>query len=980
MMGRKVAYVAAVGALAMTAAHASPTATFLTTTGEDATSFDRGDTVAVEVVDAAATAESVLVTILNLSNADSITVWAADSADTRYLATLVPSWGTAGTSGLDVLPGAIVACAYQGPGGSASDTARMRTHTAELHLTDTAGNQVVALGALDTMVVEVQDRDLWLLDSVVVELTTLVESESLWLPAPSTSGPFRGSIRLQWGTGTEVGTLEIQGPDVIAALFLDQQDSTGTSQVVADSIAVRTWSARALWADSLGNGVVDYAPALTESVWVRVEDRDMAGAPSVEGEVSNLSEPQELERVVLLPIGAADSTFVGVLPLLESAAAPENGVVEAAPGDTLLFSFSDEADSTGLLRTIHARVHYGGTAVAGEQWGHWESTAGPFLVYADVEVPAGQSLTVEPGVAIRAMPDQDASGGGIHPDKVELVVRGDLVVLGTASDSVVIEASSPRQTPGLWGGLRAESGSSLHMEHCRVTGAAVGVAARGAAVRLRHSAFSTNGLEGSSAPRGVAPPTPFRGTAALPGSLDANTACGIYLEDVAGDTVEACVVHATDGYGVFCTGGSPLLLECDIVRSSLDGCIWYRSGGGLEQCTVRHSGQDGLYLLESTAAVTANLFHGNGWAGVNASAGSDTLSRNGMVGNTHWGALLYLPESSLIWQNSFLGNLVGVAIHGSSDGVELRSNGICNNSEAGIRLAYGASPRLSGANLLANGWYDLEMGTYAWADVSADSIWWGPATTAAMEAGEDSIDAIWDWWDDPALGEVLFDPWRTSADGNAPREPDSTNLSGLDLIAMTGDTIGMEVTLQGSQLDHEVLDFCVVELWSTQDSMGIAVALPERNPATMALSTDGGYFFGWAFRDSLASSDPTDRLFVSGGGTVYGRVGVNSTVTDSLTWLAADPPTTVFPPAASLRFFPNPCSERGTLVLTSVAQGEHHVRLYDLLGRLTEDIQVVADAAGEGRTEWRVPARLRPGMYLWRCARGGPSCRFLLFR
>jgi hypothetical protein len=962
------------------AAQAQPTVRFLTASGEDAISFERGDTLLVEVVDPSSSADSVAVRSANIVRPDTLVMWVPASSDTTFEGSLIPSWGIEDTAELDVLPGDTISCFYTGTGGSSADSARARTHTALLEVRAWGGLPGDPVSVLDSLRVEVQDSDLWLEDSVAVGIATSVEQDSLWLMAIGGSGDFRGTVELVWGTGTEESALEVRGADHIVAWFSDLQDTVGVSAVISDSVSVRTWNARVFWEDSLGIPVADYAPAATDSVRVRVEDRDVAGATSVEGMVVNRSDPTETEHVVLVPAAAPDSIFRCSLPIQPPPASPDNGIVEASAGDTLEFHFVEEADSAGGSAERVALVNYRGTAVSGQQTGTWTAADAPFLLYGDVTVPAGQTLTIEPGVAVKALPNQDASGSGLHESKVELVVHGALIAEGTETDSILMISSSPTGGLGVWGGVRADEGASLRMAHARVSGAAVGVAALGADVTLRDVTLSGNGLASSRALYCQAPPIPHRSAAALAGSLGAETACGLYIEACESDTIAGCAVGPTEGYGIFCVSSTPVFAECSVYSSTLDGAVFYQSFATVEGCRIRHNGQDGLYLLESATVVTGSLVLDNGWAGLDAAFGSDTVLCSGFVGNTLRGVLLYQETDVLIRGSGFANNQIGIAVQGEQSPADLRWNSLVNNAEAGVHVAYGASPRVCCSNLYANGGYEIELGDYGWTDVSADSNWWGRTTTAAMESGADSIDGIWDWWDDPALGEVQFRPWLTAQEVQGPHEPDSTEIVALTLAAGAGDTILISVAVQAFSLDPGMLDYCTVQMWSDDDSLGIVVALPERDPMTWDLSSDGVWFAGWVVAGTDASSDAEDRLYVLPGGAVHGKVVVNPEVVDSLVWLSADPPESVFPAQPNIAFYPNPCSGSGTVVLNGVSPGDCELGLYDILGRRVGRMWAAAGHDGSVRAPWTAPRGLRSGVYVWQSHGGEARCRFVLCR
>ena len=76
----------------------------------------------------------------------------------------------------------------------------------------------------------------------------------------------------------------------------------------------------------------------------------------------------------------------------------------------------------------------------------------------DFVVPAGAVLNVAPGTIIRAVSDTDDQHGGRYPDKVELIVQGQLGVEGTVGQPVVF--TSTGQVQGDWGGIQFDLAAS----------------------------------------------------------------------------------------------------------------------------------------------------------------------------------------------------------------------------------------------------------------------------------------------------------------------------------------------------------------------------------------------------------------------------------------------------------------------------------------------------------------------------------------
>jgi len=92
------------------------------------------------------------------------------------------------------------------------------------------------------------------------------------------------------------------------------------------------------------------------------------------------------------------------------------------------------------------------TEVEGNQFGTWPAASSPYHVIGNINVPAGQILTIEAGVEVNFQ--------GYY----KMVVSGNLQAMGTATDSVFFTTGN--QATG-WGGITFETAALSSLSYCR---------------------------------------------------------------------------------------------------------------------------------------------------------------------------------------------------------------------------------------------------------------------------------------------------------------------------------------------------------------------------------------------------------------------------------------------------------------------------------------------------------------------------------
>lgn len=105
------------------------------------------------------------------------------------------------------------------------------------------------------------------------------------------------------------------------------------------------------------------------------------------------------------------------------------------------------------------------------------ASPGPvYVLYGDLTIPAGVTLTVQPGVTVRAFHETDFFYAG-DPRRAEIFVHGSLVA-GSESGPVA-RFISELPTAQSWGGLRIELGGTATLVNCQIASASAAIRSNG---------------------------------------------------------------------------------------------------------------------------------------------------------------------------------------------------------------------------------------------------------------------------------------------------------------------------------------------------------------------------------------------------------------------------------------------------------------------------------------------------------------------
>ena len=95
----------------------------------------------------------------------------------------------------------------------------------------------------------------------------------------------------------------------------------------------------------------------------------------------------------------------------------------------------------------------------------------PWIIEGDLIIPAGRTLTIEPGARL-LMDSQDALMSGLDRGRIEIIVRGSLQAEGTPELPIVFDGLSENAGRGAWHSIRFEDGADdlalrhVVIQHC----------------------------------------------------------------------------------------------------------------------------------------------------------------------------------------------------------------------------------------------------------------------------------------------------------------------------------------------------------------------------------------------------------------------------------------------------------------------------------------------------------------------------------
>jgi hypothetical protein len=398
-----------------------------------------------------------------------------------------------------------------------------------------------------------------------------------------------------------------------------------------------------------------------------------------------------------------------------------------------------------------------GTLLANESW------SGTIVLTGDVIVPAGTTLTLDPGTTVQVQALADNSRGGVDWSRIELIVEGDLIAQGVGPGSIQLTSESITPAKGHWYGIRY-AGTARPLTELRDLSLEwgrygisdsdnVGIPDLDGIVIQQ---MQEDGINASRAPLGTGLWTfrnidvslvDYEGMHINTGTVDADvlldtvtvTDVGRQALDLVGTSTETLEVRSS----TFDTSSTSNTVEI---------------GGGhdmkMEGVTIHHNHTSGN-ALNVTSSHIGDLL---------------TINDSEITGGNR-SVYIYRVTNPTITRSRITDGNIGVYLAGYTtwtvDAV-LQNNRISDTTSDGVYIANYADATLHYNDVYNIGGYALNNQSPD--DIDAADNYWGEDTETEMNVKgcDANIDAIYDQYDNGSKGLVTYCDYATEPFGDQP--------------------------------------------------------------------------------------------------------------------------------------------------------------------------------------------------------------------
>jgi len=254
-----------------------------------------------------------------------------------------------------------------------------------------------------------------------------------------------------------------------------------------------------------------------------------------------------------------------------------------------------DSKKTYILNQISHSQTTAGSLTSDERW------TGSITCTGDVTVPAGITLTIDPGASIT------------FPDNKKLLVYGTLNAVGTASSDIEFDCSDAGET---WYGITFESGSSGELQYCTIRNASYGAYVKECAPSITHCTFIDNNVA-FRVYMGMDMNAPFADNTILDGYY------GMYLYDPDPScTIENCTIDgAVYGVRTHTVDDWTELIGNNIRNCQAEGVRLYKSEPVFYDNNIYSNDDEGIYMYSDSEPKLFESLGGNNVVAYNGTWG-----------------------------------------------------------------------------------------------------------------------------------------------------------------------------------------------------------------------------------------------------------------------------------------------------------------------------------------------------------------------
>lgn len=415
----------------------------------------------------------------------------------------------------------------------------------------------------------------------------------------------------------------------------------------------------------------------------------------------------------------------------------------------------------------NAQVYVSGTLTANTTW---SSDQNPYIVTEDIVIPAGITLTIQPGTLVKFQVE------------TSIKVYGALVAKGSEADHIIFTGNSPGSDIVRWSGIKLYKAITQRDENDNyLSGTILSYA------RFEGTTYSLSIIDSSS-------------VLVEKCELD-NSSFGIYLQNSNNNIIRDCSISHTN-FGIFIpsddSSSNNRFINNTLIENSNVGFFMNNNEGNARHNIIEgnlfKNNPTGLYIgNDGPMDPGHNIIHNNiivnsSVNGLRLYQDSTIVSGNIFCNNSAGIEMLNTKYSEILNNLIYLGEDWGIMLSGNSRYNTIEGNNIYNNN-AGVLITAKNGDSALYNSFLANSVHDNQSGSFLVESapqggiqfnnlynngaqdcfvnrtdklIHAEYNWWGSTDTLLINK------QIFDVYDDNGMGHVIYKPYAGSLSTTAP--------------------------------------------------------------------------------------------------------------------------------------------------------------------------------------------------------------------